>query len=156
MDGNGYRVRGRVDPVRRFVFDESERVGRWTFKRTGGTWGDPDAVAIGLEKEGQIVVGVVFDHYNRASIAMHVAVEGKWIARDFIRVCFRYAFGQLRVRKVIGLVDSSNAKALKMDRQLGFVTEAIIRDASPGGDLCILTMTREQCRWLGEVHGVQG
>ena len=139
--------------MRRFVIDDYERVGRWTFDRTGGNWGDPDAIAIGLEKDGQIVVGVVFDHYNRASIAMHVAVEPGYIDRDFIRFVFGYAFGQLRAKKVIGFVDSSNVKALEFDRKLGFVQEAVIKDASPGGDLIFLTMTADQCRWLENVHG---
>jgi len=46
------------------------------------------------------------------------------------------------------LVDSTNEKALRFDKKLGFVEEARISNAARAGDLVILTMTKEQCRWL--------
>jgi RimJ/RimL family protein N-acetyltransferase len=141
--------------VRRIVFDDYERVGRWTFARTGGSWGDPDAVAIGLENDGKLVVGVVLDHYNGVSIALHIAIaDGAFLGRDFIRFVFGYAFGQLRTKKAIAFIDSGNSKSLTLARKLGFVDEAIIKDASPGGDLIFLTMAAQQCHWLkGPRHG---
>jgi len=94
---------------------------------------------------------VLFDHYNGRSIAMHVAGDGRrWLNREFIRACFDYVFRQLGVNKVIGMVPSWNKDALRFDFKLGFEKEAVIEDAVPGGDLIILTMTRDQCRWLSQ------
>ena len=43
-----------------------------------------------------------------------------------------------------------NWTSLKFDKHLGFVEEAVIQDAGKYGDMHILTMTREQCRYLKE------
>ena len=135
--------------MRRIVWDQPEAVGRWVCARTQGSY-DPASQAIGLEKDGQLIAGVLFDHYTGRSIAMHVAGEGgHWMTREFARACFGYAFGQLKVRKVIGLVDSANHAARRYDEHLGFKLEAVITDAGAGGDLLIYTMTPEQCRWMG-------
>jgi RimJ/RimL family protein N-acetyltransferase len=83
---------------------------------------------------------------------MHVAsVPGKrWMTREYLRVCFDYPFNQLKVKKIIGLVDSQNTDALKFDENLGFVTEYILQDAGKTANLHILSMTRQQCRFLKE------
>lgn len=124
-------------------------IGPWVCERTKGLFSPVDSAAFGLIRNGQIIAGVLFDMYNKSSIAMHVAGEGKrWLTREFLRVCFDYPFRQLAVKKIIGLVDSSNSQARKFDEHLGFIHEATIADASPHGDLMIYTMTKEQCRFL--------
>lgn len=80
---------------------------------------------------------------------MHVAGEGgHWMTRNFARVCFEYPFVKLGVKKILGFVDSDNEQARRYDERLGFVLEAVIKDASENGDLCVYSMTREQCRWI--------
>lgn len=80
---------------------------------------------------------------------MHVAAE-KPVTRTYTKFCFEYAFNQLKVKKVLGLVDSTNLSALRFDSHLGFIEEARIKDAGKTGDLIILSMTRPQCRWVKE------
>lgn len=116
---------------------------------------DPGScTAIGLERNGELIAGVVYDHYAFRSICIHVAAEGShWLNREFLKAAFGYPFNQLRVNKVIGLVDSANAAARRFDEHLGFQVEGVIRDAAKHGDLIFYSMTRAQCRWLGELHG---
>ena len=124
-------------------------MGPWVCERTGGQYFPGESSAIGLERDGQLVAGVLFDHYNGKSVAMHVAGEGSnWMTRNFLVTCFRYPFVQLGVHKIIGLVDSSNRLARRLDEHLGFTMEAVVKDAAPHGDLLIYSMTREQCRFL--------
>lgn len=112
-----------------------------------------DAVLVGWERMGRIIACVAYDNFNGASICMHVAGEGKrWLTREYLRFCFAYPFEQLKVRKVLGLVPSTNADAIKFDEHLGFVREAVISEAVPGGDLIVYSMTREQCRHLEMPH----
>lgn len=134
------------------VTGEDERVGSWVCERTGGTY--VEGATVGLEKNGQLVAGVLYDHFNKASISMHVAAEGKhWLNREYLWFCFFYPFEQLKVRKVIGVVPSVNKKALKFDKHLGFVEEGRLKDAHPEGDLVLLTMTKDQCRHLERAYG---
>lgn len=134
------------------IFD-ADRIGPWVCERTGGRYEPSTSAAVAMEEDGVITAGVLYDMFNGSSICMHVAIE-KPVTRGFTRIAFDYPFNQLKVRKVMGLVDSTNSKALRFDRHLGFVEEARIEGAGKTGDLVILTMTRPQCRWIKEApHG---
>jgi len=130
------------------VFD-TDRIGQWVCERTKGAYEPGTSKAIGFETDGTLTAGVLYDMFNGRSVCMHVAIE-KPVTREYTRVCFDYPFNQLGVVKVIGLVDSTNAKALRFDKHLGFVEEARIVDGGRIGDLVLLTMTRQQCRWIKE------
>jgi RimJ/RimL family protein N-acetyltransferase len=138
--------------VKQIVLHQDRIIGEWVCARTGGYY--TEGTAIGLLSNGRLIAGVLYDHYNGASIAMHVAGEGNWLTRDFLRICFHYPFEQLKVRKVIGMVSSANKQAQRFDEHLGFTLEATIKDAAPDGDLLLYSMTREQCRFFkGYEHG---
>jgi len=132
----------------RLVFGED--VCRWTARRTGGEYYAGSGQGVGLEKDGELIAGVLFDNFNGRSVQMHVAaVPGRrWMTREYLRFCFSYPFDQMGVNKIIGLVDSTNVDAMRFDLHLGFEQEAVIEGAGRFGDLHILTMTREQCRFL--------
>lgn len=126
-----------------------EHVCHWVAERTGGAYYPGSGQGIGWEKDGELLAGVLYDNHTGRSVQMHVAAVGKrWMVREYLQFCFIYPFGQLKVNKVIGLVDSTNADALKFDLHLGFRQEAMIKDAGKTGDTIILTMTRDQCRFL--------
>lgn len=130
------------------VFD-ADRIGPWVCSIAGGQYFKGASTAIGLERDGELIAGVLYDDYNGRSIRMHVAAVGKyWLNREYLRVCFDYPFNQLKVNKVIGLVDSENADALKFDRHLGFTDECVVKDAGKVGDVIVLSMTKEECRWI--------
>ena len=140
----------------RIVWGEDERVGHWAAERMGGTFDKRSGNAIGLERDGQLIAGVIFDTWNVHSIAMHVAAVGpNWLNRAYMRACFSYAFDQLKVHKVLGWVDSRNLKARRFDEHLGFVVEGVIKDAGRHGDILIYSMTRQQCRTLEARYGQQ-
>lgn len=134
--------------MRSITSEPKEILGRWLCERTGGTY-TGEGQYIGLVEDGQIIACVGFEDYNGSSIRMHVAGEGKrWLTREYLRFCFWYPFEQLKVKKVIGLVDSSNEQALRFDRHLGMIEEGRIKDAAPNGDLIIMTYTKQQCKYL--------
>ncbi len=126
-----------------------EWVGPGVCERTGGEW-SACASAIGLEKNGELVAGVVFDNYNKANINMHVASDGSrnWLNREFLWFCFYYPFKMLGVKRITGLVAESNMAARKFDEHIGFEFETKLTDAAPDGDLLIYKMTPDKCRWL--------
>lgn len=136
------------------VFDV-DRLGPWVAQRTGGKYYAGSGHAIGLERNGQLVAGVLYDNYTGRSVQMHVASDGtgRWMTREYLRICFDYPFNQMKVNKVIGLVDSTNAEAIRFDENIGFHREHVVTGAGKHGDLIIYSMTREQCRWLKENHG---
>lgn len=126
-----------------------EGVCEWVAQRIDGRYYAGSGQGIGIEKDGQIVCGVIFEGHNGRSIQIHVALEpGARMTREWFKVLFSYAFNQLGVQKIIGVVDSTNQAALRFDKHIGFVEEAVIKDAGKHGDMHILTMTRQHCRFL--------
>ena len=107
-------------------------------------------VCIARIEDDRLLGGVIFQMFNGVSAVIHVAaVTKKWINRDMLWVTFHYPFVQLGLSKLIGLVKSTNAEAIKFDTALGFIEECRIKDAVPFGDMLIMTMTKQQCRFLG-------
>jgi hypothetical protein len=125
--------------------------GTWVMLRVGGIFNDKIDHVIGVhDKEGKMRGGVVFTGYLGSAIMLHMAGdETNWAGRDFLWMVFDYAFNQLGVRKLIGLVATNNLRALSIDLRLGFLLEGRIERVFPdGSDLLLLTMTRPQCKWL--------
>lgn len=106
-------------------------------------------VCISRSDHGGLLGGVIYTNYTGASITMHVAgFVDQWINRDMLWVCFHYPFMQLKCNKLFGQVPAWNVKALEFDKHLGFKEECIIRDVYPEGDMVLLSMYKEDCRWL--------
>lgn len=107
------------------------------------------AVGIGWASP-DIIGAVAYNGFTRTNICMHVASDGKcrWLSRTFLKAVFRYPFNTLGCKRVTGVVEASNARALDFDLRLGFELEATMKDACESGDLLILRMYRHQCRFL--------
>jgi L-amino acid N-acyltransferase YncA len=108
--------------------------------------------AIGLERNGQIIAGVIYENWNQASIVCHIAIEGR-MTKEYLKSIFSYPFEFCKVKKIIVPVSSTHAKSLKLVTKMGFVEEARVKDAAPDGDIIFLTLAREKCRFLGVENG---
>lgn len=132
------------------IYGQEDRVIPWVgYRIDEDEFGD--AVAIGLEEDGELIAGVVFNLYTGPSIMMHVAAEPgrRWLTRDFLYRCFAYPFIQLKCHRVGGLVREDNLDAQRFDEHLGFKREGLVRrGADDGTNLILYGMLKEECRWL--------
>lgn len=106
---------------------------------------------LGLERDGELVAGVLYEGFNQHNIWMHVAAEPgkKWLNKEFLRYCFHYPFVELGCTRVSGYVEASNADARRFDEHLGFQPEAVLQGAAAdGGDVILYVMRRDDCRYL--------
>ena len=128
------------------ITDRQDALAEWLCSRTGGDPAKVKGTYIGNELGGKIVAVTGYDRFTGDTVRIHIAGEGKggWFSREFCRFCFYYPFEQLKVKKVIGHVRGDNEAALRFDRHLGFIEEEYISER----DLHVLTMTKEQCRFL--------
>ncbi|WP_254624577.1 GNAT family N-acetyltransferase [Burkholderia diffusa] len=136
--------------MRRVLLDRSEEVMRFVADRTGESHYD-DYATIGLEKDGCIVAGVVFQGHNGPNVLMHFALDRSrhLITPAFICAVFTYPFKVLRCRRVTGLVRTDNHDAQRLDEHLGFVREGVMRaGANDGTDFILYGMLRHECRFL--------
>ena len=134
--------------MRKVVTDNQEHLRGWITGVLGMQF-SPYATFIGQEIDGEVKAVVAFDNVLDKSCMMHTAaIVPNWISKDLLWACFDYPFNILKVKVILASVASTNTEALKLDRHLGFVDKAYIEDAHIDGDLVILAMRRENCRWL--------
>lgn len=135
--------------MRRYVYDDPRRVCKWVGDRIAGEDFGEDAVAIGVEDDGELVGGVVYTHYCGTDIRMHTAGVGRWLSRQGLFRFYAYPFIQLGCRRVTGLVRADNPTAQRFNEKLGYVKEGVLRDADDDGcDLIVYGMTKAECRWI--------
>lgn len=114
------------------------------------------AQSLGWVRDDEIIAGVLYESYTGASIAASIAVApGAVFPKELLWMMFDYPFEQLKVKKVLTYSRDSNHKVQVMLDKLGFVREAVIPDVYDDGALVIATMTKEQCKWLGDDHARQ-
>lgn len=127
----------------------NEEYGHLIAQASGTAFNPAVDACIAREEDGVLLGGVIYQNYTGASIAMHVAgFDEHWVNIDMLWVCFHYPFVRLGCNKVFGQVPASNSKALEFDLKLGFKEVARIEDVFPDGDLIVVAMKREDCRWL--------
>lgn len=106
---------------------------------------------LGLERDGELVAGVLYEGFNHHNVWMHVAAEPgrSWLNKEFLRYCFHYPFVELGCKRISGYVEARNADARRFDEHLGFRQEAVLQGAaSDGGDVILYVMRRDDCRYL--------
>jgi RimJ/RimL family protein N-acetyltransferase len=108
-----------------------------------------DQVVAQLDADGALVGGVVYREYHVASIQAHFAImqPGK-LSRKAIWAAFHYPFVQLGVNKILARIPTSNAKSIHLAERLGFVREALVPGVYPDASQLILSLSRENCRWI--------
>ena len=136
--------------MRQIVCNRKDEVGAFVAQRIGvaspAVFGEYNA--IGVEQDGDIVSGVIYSDYNGANCWMHVATEVP-LTRHLLAVGFDYPFNRLGCRRLTGWVEASNTEAVKLDQHLGFEVEFVMqRAARDGGDVMIMRMFKEDCRFL--------
>jgi RimJ/RimL family protein N-acetyltransferase len=142
--------------MKNVIYGQDERIIRWVGEKV-----DEDefgkAVGIGLEEDGELIAGVVFNMYTGPSISMHVAaVPGRrWMTKEYLFRCFAYPFLQLNCRRITGLVRADNFVAQKFDEHLGFRREGLLREACDDGtDMILYGMLKNECRFIGDRYAV--
>ena len=104
---------------------------------------------IGQLKDGNLVAVAGYTNFMPKACEIHIGSVGEhWASKDFIWAVFDYPFNKLGVSVILGQICADNTDALKLNRHLGFKVVAEIPDALMSGDLVIMAMRKEECRFL--------
>lgn len=141
--------------MNRIVFNDP-RVGQYIAERAKCVFNEAVDNTIGVvddsvdpESPAYVRGGVLFTNYTQTAIWLHMAgCGGRWASPTFLWVVFDYGFNQLGCTRLYGVVEQANTHALGLDMELGFEIEAILPDMFASGAAVVVSMTREQCRWL--------
>lgn len=105
-----------------------------------------DGAPVSMDRVG---VAIAYNGFVGRTCCMHVVVQAPEVMSPrVIREAFEYPFIVCRCEVVLALVDSTNEAALDFDTRLGFSEFARIPRGGVDGDLVMLRMSRDECRWL--------
>ena len=134
--------------MKSIITGQDERVADFVAKGIGCS-GYSNYSTIGLEKDGKLIAGVVYNEFNGQNITASIYGIGKtWLNREFLWFMFEYPFNQLKVGRITVIIESSNAESIAFVEKLGFIQEATLLKAGKYGDLYIYRMFRGECKWL--------
>jgi len=127
-------------------------VGAWVTAQTEGAFDPNRSTAIGLERDGKIVAGTVYENWNGRSVVCHIAWER--VTPAYMAAVYDYAYNVANVDKIIGPISSNHTRALALVSKMGFSEEARIKGAAhDSGDIVLMTQTPDKCRYLEPRYG---
>ena len=141
------------------VFGHDEALAAWAGSRMPhvGADGFPGARAIGVatgpEAHDQLLAVVVYHNYVEAYGVCEVSIAAsspKWAQRGVIRALLHYPFEQLKCRKLYGTILSTNKRACKLIKGLGFKGPAVLRHHFAQGQhaaLYDMTASEYRAKW---------
>jgi len=141
--------------MKALVFDRKVEIGQWVAEQVEQTasWGDFYAMGAVDEITGEIVAGIVFNNFNTSNATCHIAVTkpGKYLV-ELLRHAAEYAFIHCGLKRVTGLIESGNRKALRLDYHMGFEHEFRMEQAGTDGqDIEVLVLWPQNFRlWSDE------
>lgn len=133
------------------IYGQDDRLIQWAFERMAFTArSDAKAIGWGNETTGSLNAVVIWDGFSECDCNIHVCSDetGHWLRRPLLLATFSHPFLQWGCRRVTTLTHENNAAALRFNRHLGFKQEGVCRNAAPDGDIIIMGMLREECRYI--------
>lgn len=104
----------------------------------------PPYTVMGLEKDGEIVSGALFNVFESADI--HVSLAGYYWPRSFLREIGRYVFDTLGCGRMTGLTESPYVVRL-IERAGGEVEGRIRNHFAPGRDAFVVGVLAEEYKF---------
>ena len=102
---------------------------------------------IGEIREGQLIAGIAFENKKAKSIWGHQKIEAP-PSKAFWITAADYIFNHCKCERMSATVEADNAKAIRLNLHIGFVIEHVLKDAGDNGDLLIMTLWKDNCRFL--------
>lgn len=148
---NGSRSITCLSPAARsrLIFDEPKRVADWCEARIVhfAGWGS-NPQAIGYERDGRLLGGVVYTNFSGANVFASIALDGP-LNRRFLYAIFYNPFIAWSVRHISCAIELSNVKSIRLCSHLGFIEEGRMRESAVNGeDVIIMGMLARECRFI--------
>ena len=139
--------------MRRVTTENQEELRNW-LSEVGKFEYPQETACIGQEKDGKLIAVVGYNNLAQNSCQIHVAsTDVYWLNKDLLFAIFDYPFNKLKVKVILAPIYKDNYKSLNLCRKLGFEQVADIPYGHPEGDLILVAMKRNQCKWLQQGEG---
>lgn len=139
--------------MRRITTENQSKLRNW-LSEVGKFEYPPETACIGQEKDGNLIAVLGYNNLTPNSCQIHVAsTDVYWLNKDLLFAIFDYPFNKLGVKVILAPIYKGNVKSLNLCRKLGFEQVADIPYGHPEGDLIVVAMKRNQCKWLQQGEG---
>lgn len=106
-------------------------------------------VSFASDNGKELYYGCVYQGWTKVACTMHTAIfDAPKITRNALFHIFHYPYIQLKCERIFSAVPSDNPKALELNKKIGFKEVTVVPRAYPDADAIILSMEREDCKWL--------
>lgn len=139
----------------RLVLGKDAMVANWVTDLIPHVSGFKDMAAIGVERAGHLIGGVVYHEYRGNDIQISCAATSqRWLTEGVLRALFVYPFITLGCDRVSSFTPKGNAHTRRFLEKLGFMEEGNMRRGFVGDDCILYGMLKEECKWIkGFNHG---
>jgi RimJ/RimL family protein N-acetyltransferase len=136
------------------IFGADDYLKQWAASRIGIEGFGP-SVSIGVQRDGEIIAACVYHDLRGGQIEASIAASSpQWATRSVLYGLFAYPFIQVGANRLLVTCSEANDKAMKMNKQLGFVQEGRLRNLHGSDDAILWGMLRNECKWIkGQING---
>lgn len=104
----------------------------------------PPFTAMGIERDGEIIVGVVFNVFEGADV--HLTIAGRGFTRGFLAEIGHYVFDQLGCERMTG--QTEQPKIVRLAERCGGQIEGLKRNHfGKGRDAYLVGILKEEWKW---------
>lgn len=120
-----------------------ERVARFVSDAVGKGF-VPPYTCMGIERDGQIIAGVLFNVYEPPDV--HVTVAGRGWTKGFLADVGQYVFGSLKCERITAITEQP--RIVRIAERLGGQVEGRLRNHfGQGRDGFVVGILKEDYRW---------
>lgn len=119
------------------------RIAQFVAEKIGSVF-YPPFVSMGIERDGEIIAGVVFNHYERHDI--HVTIAGHGWTKGFLNAVGDYLFRTMKVCRATAI--TASPEVVKLGVRLGGQVEGTLRSHfGHGKDATVIGVLRDEYRF---------
>lgn len=123
-----------------------KEIAKWVMEPIGSY--SESMTAIGDFKDGVLIAGFCFENWNVNNLWGHSRID-KSPSKRFWITAADYIFNQCGCKRFSATVEASNKEAINLNLHIGFEIEAKLKDAGKTGDLLVMVLWRDKCKFLG-------
>jgi RimJ/RimL family protein N-acetyltransferase len=123
-----------------------ERVARFVLPRSGATLCQ-GMRAIGYERDGAVVAGFLFEHYDGQNVWAHAAFESPHdLTRSLLRALLRYVYVELGCARMWACLCAENTRSVRFVEHLGAARIAVLPQADGDRDRLVYRLDSADVR----------
>ena len=106
-------------------------------------------VIASVTQDCQIMGVTAFSRFSEYNCELSVASSTpRFMTKEYLRAVFHYPFITCGKRRITAIIEDDNQRAQEIDKRLGFVYEATLKNWYGEKDGIVMRMLNDECTWI--------